>query len=252
MAGDVEDFSITLKRSLKSANPVVILSVPDTGLVGSIAASQIIHELAAEEVGSIESDLIPPVVIVRDGEPKTPVMIHQKDDIVTVTSEIPLPSITIYPFARAIVKWAKQNNARVLLGVTGLPISNRLEVESPAVFGLATTQAYRVQLNSADIEVFREGIITGPYAVFIKEAEREEVPAVTLLAEAHLQFPDPGASAAAVKAVNRFLNLNVKVDSLLEKAEDIRIRARDLMRRTQEQMRMQQKAREQELPGIYV
>ena len=44
---------------------VVINGLPDVGLVGLLAASHIISSLKLREVGAIESDLLPPMIVLH-------------------------------------------------------------------------------------------------------------------------------------------------------------------------------------------
>jgi predicted ATP-grasp superfamily ATP-dependent carboligase len=55
-----------------------------------------------------------------------------------------------------------------------------------------------------------------------------------------------------VTSLNKLLNLSVDVKGLLEQAEEIRLRMRELMQRTSKSMRGMEKAQEQELPAMYV
>ena len=47
---------------------VMINGLPDVGLVGLLAASQIISSLRLEEVGSLESELLPPMIVLHGGK----------------------------------------------------------------------------------------------------------------------------------------------------------------------------------------
>ena len=72
-----------------------------------------------------------------------------------------------------------------------------------------------------------------------------------LLAQAFPQYPDPGAAAAVIDALNRIYGLNVNTKVLEERSEEIRIKARELMRRTYDTMKQMGKSQEYELPLMY-
>jgi len=86
----------------------------------------------------------------------------------------------------------------------------------------------------------------------MRESVKSVVPSVILMAQSHSQYPDPGAAASIVSAVNKLLDLNIDVKGLLEQAEEIRLKMRELMQRTSKSMRGMEKAQEQELPAMYV
>ena len=248
----METIRIFETGKLRMENATMLVGIPDVGLVGVIAASHIVQALNLEEVGYIDSDEIPPIVVIHKNEPKTPVRIYNSGGIIVLTTEIVLPSNAIFSLSRKIVKWAKSKGVKAIIGITGLAVPNRLEIEKPAVYGIGSTVAMRELLSKAGIQPFDEGLLVGAYAMLLRECLRENQPNITLMAEAHLQFPDPGASASIIESLNTLLNLNIDVSELLEKAEEIRIKARELMRRTQEQLKSLRKFQEQELPGIYV
>ena len=63
--------------------------------------------------------------------------------------------------------------------------------------------------------------------------------------------PDPEASAVAIRKFAAITGKEVDVSALLEKGEEIRLRARDIMRRTQSELTQMKKSQEYDLP-LYV
>ncbi|MHC1599319.1 MAG: PAC2 family protein, partial [Candidatus Methanospirareceae archaeon] len=63
---------IVEEEGVEYENPIVIEGLPDMGLVGTIAASFIVEKLDYKEIGHIESDLFPPVMVIHDGKLKNP------------------------------------------------------------------------------------------------------------------------------------------------------------------------------------
>lgn len=127
----------------------------------------------------------------------------------------------------------------------------RMEIEEPAVYGVSTGDASDEILEKKDIKIFEEGFITGQDGVILRNCMEKGLPSIYLMAESHFGYPDPGAAAAVIQTMNKILDLKVDVKSLLEKEEEIRILTRDLMRRTEENMKRIQKMQEQEIPVMY-
>jgi uncharacterized protein len=212
------------------------------GLVGTIAASYLVEKLGLPEIASLESDLLPPVVVVHDSEPKPPIRIFGKDTLAVVVSEIPLVLGLSYEFASQIVTWCKAKQSKMVIGVTGLPSEARAEATSdskPAVLGVTNDGALRKSIKSIGAEPFEQGMVAGTYATLLMRCVGLGVPNLTLLAESYAMFPDPGAAAAAVQVLSRLLQLSVDVKPLLEGAEEIRLRMRGLMSQTQEAIQQQ-------------
>jgi uncharacterized protein len=80
----------------------------------------------------------------------------------------------------------------------------------------------------------------------------QNLPNLLLMAESYPQYPDPGAAASVISALNKFVPINVDVKALIERSEEIRLNARELMRKTAENLKKMGKSQEYELPLMYV
>ncbi|MEM2567874.1 MAG: PAC2 family protein, partial [Candidatus Bathyarchaeia archaeon] len=60
---------------------VMVFGFPDVGLVGVIAASHLILELGLEEVAYMDSRLLPPVTVLHEGLPHSPIRIFGNHQI---------------------------------------------------------------------------------------------------------------------------------------------------------------------------
>ncbi len=229
-----------------------LVGFPDVGLVGLIAVNHVINALGLTESGYIESDLLPPVIVVHQGDPKAPIRIYSKNGLVIITSEIPIQPSIIPSLSRKIVEWTKTKGSQLLVTVSGIAVQDRLEIETPAVYGVASSPKTKDLLKKSDVNLLEEGFMVGIHASLLKDSAKSMVPAVILMAQSHSEYPDPGAAASIVTALNRLVNLNVDVKGLMEQAEEIRVRMRELMQRTSKSMRGMEKAQEQELPAMYV
>jgi len=99
--------------------------------------------------------------------------------------------------------------------------------------------------------VLKEGYMVGPQAIMMQYCAKTDVPAITLLAQCFFNYPDPEAAAELLKELTKIAEIKVDVSKLLEKGEEIRLRARDVMRRTQREMSKMKKTQEYDIP-MYV
>lgn len=229
----------------------LILGIPDVGLVGTIAATHIIDELGLVELGHMDSKLFPPLTIVHEHTPKSPLRFYGNDKIVVLISEMPVAPSLIYPLTEALVDWFAEKQFRRVISVGGIARQDRMEIEVPEVYALPSNQELAELLVKEGIKVFEEGLLVGSYGAILKGCVKKGVNAVYLMAESHLNYPDPGAAASALEAINKIAGLRIDVKSLKEKGEEIRIKAKDLMKRTDSAMREMQKTQEQEIPMMY-
>lgn len=66
----MDSVKVVETERLKIRNPVVITGFPDVGLVGTIAVSHIVNALALKEIGYLESEALPPIIVVHGNAPK--------------------------------------------------------------------------------------------------------------------------------------------------------------------------------------
>jgi uncharacterized protein len=226
-----------LDGAAKLSKPAVLVGVPEMGLVGTIASSYIMEHLGLPEIASVYSEIVPPVIVVQDAEPKQPIRIFGKGVIAVVISEVPLTSRFSYELMSEVVNWSQAKQCKMIIGATGLPSEDRVESageSTPVVFAVTNDKELRKTINSIGARPFERGVITSTYATLMRRCIDAGVTDMTLLAESYGEFPDPGAAAAAIQVLNKFLPISVDVKPLLEGAEEIRLRMRGLMSQTQE------------------
>ena len=229
---------------------VVINGLPDVGLVGLLAASHIISSLKLKEVGAIESELLPPLIVLHAGVPKAPVRIFSGNGLVVIIAETVIPSSLIRPLATSLVEWASEKEVKLMLSLGGMAVSNRQDIDAPKVFAALSAKPLEAQLNGA-ADVLEEGYIVGAYGLLLRKCAQASIPAITLLTQSHYNYPDPEAAAASLMAVNKILGLKVDISDLLKKGEEIRLRSKDMMHRTHEEMNRMDKSHEYDLPPLY-
>lgn len=228
----------------------LVNGLPDVGLVGVLAVSHLISSLEMEEVGSIESEIFPPLVVLHGGLSKSPIRIFHKESLAAIVSETAVPSGAVHSLADAIVKWAASKKAKVLISVGGMAVQNRENIEKPKVFA-ALTDRNLVKMLGHSIKVLEEGYMVGPYALILKKCLDSKISGIALLAQSFYNYPDPEAAAAVLESLEKITGIRVNVSELLQKGEEIRLKAKDIMQRTQEEMSKMTKSRQCEVPPLY-
>lgn len=229
----------------------VIVGFPEVGLVGSIAVSHTINTLGLAEVGYIDSEQFSPVVVVHRGRPKPPARIYANKKLVAITSEVPIPVTSIRPLTRSLVEWFKKRETSLVLIVGGVAHPERAGIETPKVYGVSVNEKSDKLLGEYGVTRLDEGILAGSHGMLLWSCGEAGIHTIYLMAEAHYGYPDPGAAASVVSICNKILGLNIDTKPLLEQEEQIRIAARDLMRRTEQSMRDMSKEQEHEMPMMY-
>lgn len=232
---------------------IIIEGFPDVGLVGTIAASFLTDKLQMKEVGYIESDALPPIISVKNGKVLDLIRLYRGNNIVVILSEIPVPLPIIRPLSQKIIEWAISKKAKMLVSLTGMPEPGRLNIDIPKVYVLGSNMKISQDALKIDgVEAFTDGYITGVKGMILRESIRRDFDALLILSQAHFNYPDPGSAAETLKYLSKLLSINIDVKPLLESAEELKLRLRDLMRRTSQAMQDVQKSRELELPAVYL
>ena len=246
-----EEVKIVEKKEVPSG-VIMLYGFPDVGLVGVIAASHLISELKnMDEVAYMDSKLLPPLIVLHEGLPHSPIRIFGNHDILLAVSETAIPADTIYPLMNALIDWGKSKNVRMMISLSGIPIQERQDAQELKVFAAASSSEVLKVVKEKGIEILNEGYMVGPQAIMLQRCARLGLPALTLLAQCFPNYPDPEAAAEVLKELANITGIKVDVSKLLEKGEEIRLRARDVMKRTQQELTKMKKTQEYDIP-LYV
>jgi len=241
--------------SIKEKIPIqkgftLINGLPDVGLVGVVAASHIVSSLRMKEIASVDSELLAPIVVLHEGIPSSPIRIFSNDSLAVILAETAIPARVVHPLADAIVDWASSKGSKLIVSVGGMAVPNRQDLERPKVFAAISDRSLSSLLDDA-AEILGEGFIVGAYALILKKCGEIGLPAITLLTQSFYNYPDPEAAAVAIDSLNKILHLKLDVTELLQKGEEIRLRAKDVMKRTQAEMTTMNKSQEYDVLPLY-
>ena len=246
-----EEVKIVEKKEI-SPGTTMLFGFPDVGLVGVIAASHLIEELKDfEEVAFMDSKLLPPIIVLHEGLPHSPIRIFGNTEVLLAVSETAISADIIYPVMNALIDWGKSKNVKMMISLSGIPTQDRQDVQELKVFAAASNPDILKMVQEKGIEILKEGYMVGPQALMLQRCATMGLPAVALLAQCFLNYPDPEAAAEVLKGLANVTGIKVDVSKLLEKGEEIRLRARDVMRRTQQEMTKMKKTQEYDIP-LYV
>jgi uncharacterized protein len=227
----------------------IIDGFPSVGLVSTITANYLIDVLELQQIGIMDSKFFPTVSIVRNGVPLYPVRIYAGKGVCVFISEFqPAPKL-IRPIAEAILAFAKRKGAKTIISPEGLVLDQEGDnPEEVAVYALGSTQGTRDMLTQHKIEQFGNGIITGVSGVLLNLGKKENVDAISILAEANPNYPDARAAAKVIEAIDKLLpNLKIDVKPLYTEAENIE----KTLRMMQKQAAPAQQHTGEDVPGMY-
>jgi uncharacterized protein len=246
-----EEVKIIEKKQI-SSGAVMLFGFPDVGLVGVIAASHLISELKdLEEVAYMDSKLLPPLIVLHEGLPHSSIRIFGNHDVLLAVSETAISADVIYPIMHALIDWGKSKNVKMMISMSGIPTQERQDLQELKVFAAASKPEILKTVQDQGIEILKEGYMVGPQGLMLQRCAIIGLPAITLLAQCFFNYPDPEAAAEVLKELAKITGIKVDVSQLLEKGEEIRLKARDVMKRTQQELSKMKKTQEYDIP-VYV
>ncbi len=213
-------------------NPILILAVPGAGLVSIIAADHLIKVADLKEVGKIDSPLFPPVIGVKDGVAMHTVKIYGGKGLYVVKAEVPLPIDPLLKLTISVLDWIARKRPKLAIVMGGVPEEDRIKVEKPQVMAVFSSEEAKALAEGIGGELMKEGYLSGYAAFFLREASRRGVPAAALMVQSFAAYPDPGAAAEVLKAIEPVLGFDVDISQLEAESETIRLKLKELMAKT--------------------
>ena len=206
----------------------VIAGFPSIGLVSTIASNYLIDALNLKQVGCINSSQFPALSVVHTGEPLSPVRIYagsqsNGEKIVVFVSEFkPKPNL-INSISDAIMKWATDKECKLLISPEGMVVEGKsAEEENVAeAYAIGSTERARSMLAEKKIAQFKNGIIAGVSGVLLNRGKQTNFDVISILAEAHPNYPDAKAAAAAINVMALIMGVEINVTPLYEESERI-------------------------------
>ena len=224
----MDDVEICDFEEIDLKDATVIAGFPSIGLVSTIAANYLIDALGLKQIGCLKSPHFPALSVVHTGEPLSPVRIYagtqiNGDKIAVFVSEFkPKPNL-INSIANVIMEWVTRKQCKLLLSPEGMVVEGKSvdEEENVEAYAIGSTERARQLLMSKDIPQFKNGIIAGVSGVLLNFGKQNNFDVISILSEAHPNYPDARAAAAAINVMAAIMGVEINVTPLYEESERI-------------------------------
>ncbi len=224
----MEEVRLIEFKEIDLQDGTIIAGFPSIGLVSTIAANYLIDSLGLKQIGALESKYFPTLSVVHSAEPLSPVRIYggvadRGRKIAIFVSEFrPKPNL-IVPIADVIMDWAVKKKCKLLISPEGMVVEGReMEmVKKETAYAIASTDEARNMLVQRGIPQFKNGIIAGVSGVLLNKGKHKNFNVISILSEAHPNYPDARAAAATIEVIASLLDLDINVTPLYEEAERI-------------------------------
>jgi uncharacterized protein len=206
-----------------------------------IAANRMVDGMKMKLIAAIRSPLIPPITPFYGGELRLPIRIFASHDgkILTVISEVPLPVETIFFVANKILDWAEDQGVQKVICLEGVGVQKR--EEAPEVFGAAEPHLL-AELEKFAVPRVKKGLVAGIAGAILNECLIRRLDGYCLLVTAASESPDPEAAASMLSTINRFLDVDISIQPLIQNQALIKSQLNNLAKETKKE---EQTAQEQ-------
>ena len=212
---------------VREINPIdvrggyLIDGFPYTGLANAIATESLINTTSQFELaGFIDSELFPPISIVREEVPNFPARILVNKDLkVAVFSSYLTPHESIHrQVAKTMLQWADEHKCSFIISSSAI----KTDEDAPFVIGVGSTDEAKKKLRDADIPILKNGTIPGIPGILLNEGWVSKINVIVLLCKARESGPDFRAGAEICMAMSKLVpGASCDLKSLLNEAQGI-------------------------------
>ncbi len=193
---------------------------PYAGLANAIATESLTSTVDFELAGVIDSDLFPPISIVKNEEPNFPARIFVNSTLkVAVFSSYLTPHESLHrEVAKTMLNWANQHKCSLILSSSLIkPGTKEL-----TIMGIGSTPEAKKKLNDAAIPILKDGTIPGIPGILLNEGFLSKTNVIVLLVKGQEPGPDFRSGAEICMALSKLVpGAACDLRTLLHEAEII-------------------------------
>lgn len=213
-------------KELKPSNlegGYLIDGFPSVGFSSAIATESMIHTSQFELVGVIDSDIFPPISVIKDGRPNYPSRIFANEDLKVgiFLSYLTLDQSMYRTVAKTMLKWAKKHKIELIISSVAV---KSLEGKEEMI-GIGSTDSARVKVKEAGLKVLEHGTVPGIPGTLLNEGSITGQDVIVIIFYTDGKGPDFKSSAQLCVAMSQLIpGASCNISSLqkeAEKAEEI-------------------------------
>ncbi len=176
---------------------------PSVGFSSAIATESMINTSQFEAVGVIDSDIFPPISVIKDGKPTFPtrIFVNKEFKISIFLSYLTLDQSLHRTTAKTMLRWAKRHQIKLIISSVAIKSPNKDE----SIMGIGSTDAARKQIERAGLEILKNGTIPGIPGVLLNEASISNQDVIVIVFYTNGVGPDFKSSADLCLAISKII-----------------------------------------------
>lgn len=192
---------------------------PSLGLSSTIATESMIHSSPFELAGVIDSDVFPPISLIKDGKPNFPtrIFVNTELKVAAFLSHITLEETLHREIAKKMLDWAK--NQKISLIVSSIPVQGN---ENEEVMAVGSTKSATEKIKEAGIKNLQNGTVPGIPGILLNEGNISNQDVIVILFPTDGTSPDFRSSARLCMIMSQLIpGASCNIPDLQKQAEKI-------------------------------
>jgi uncharacterized protein len=196
---------ITIKelRPLNLEGGYLIDGFPSVGFSSVIATESMIHTSQFKLAGIIDSDIFPPISLIKDGKPNYPtrIFVNEELKVAAFLSHLAVEESLHRNIARKMLRWAKDQ--KISLIVSSVSVKSTENNEEAIVVG--STDNARKKIKELGLKTLNHGTIPGIPGVLLNEGSLTKQDVIVILFHSDGTSPDFRSSAKLCMVMSQLI-----------------------------------------------
>jgi len=196
------------------------MGFPSVGLSSVIATESMIQTSQFKLAGIIDSDVFPPISLIKNGKPNYPARLFVNDEIKVAAflSHIAVENSLHRIVARKMLNWAKKE--KISLIISSVPVKSTKNNDE--VMAVGSTDNSRKKIKELGLKILEHGTIPGIPGVLLNEGNLNQQDVIVILFSSDGTSPDFRSSAKLCMTMSQLIpGISCDISSLQKEAEKI-------------------------------
>ena len=196
---------ITIKefRPLNLEGGYLIDGFPSVGFSSVIATESIIHTSQFKLAGIIDSDIFPPISLIKDGKPNYPtrIFVNEKLKVAAFLSHLAIEESLHRNIAKKMLRWAKDQKISLIVS----SVSVKSTENNEEVIAVGSTDNARKKIKELGLKTLNHGTIPGIPGVLLNEGSLTKQDVIVILFHSDGTSPDFRSSAKLCMVMSQLI-----------------------------------------------
>ncbi len=229
-------------------NPILIEGLPGVGHIGKLANDHMIDQLGAEKFAEIYSPHLPPQVLINEDNSVKLVRIelyyvkHENNDFIFVIGDHQsVDNEGHFKLVEEILEIAGKFDVKKIFTIGGFATGEM--VDEPDIYGAVNDTSLIDELEEKGVKFEEnkpEGGIVGASGLLLGLSERKGIKAACFMGETSGYIVDPVSAKAILEMLSDYLDFEIDMKKLEDRADEIEEVAQKLKQKQQGQQQQPQ------------